>query len=96
MISGETQNPVPLQPITLPIENRRIIKNTTRKNIYDAHFSSERMCFVVSDSSGAITVLDVGSGESMSHAPVNQFFSNDHTSCPCGLSQRFELEKSDQ
>lgn len=48
-----------------------------RPSICDGQFSCDGLSFVVSDTSGAITVFGVGSGEATALAPEEQFFSRD-------------------
>lgn len=46
-------------------------------NVMDGKFSPDGLSFSVTDTSGALTIFGVDSGESMALAPEEQFFSND-------------------
>lgn len=46
-------------------------------NVMDGKFSPDGMSFSVTDTSGALTIFGVDSGESMVLAPEEQFFAND-------------------
>lgn len=57
-----------------------------RPLIYDGQFSRDGMSFVMSDSSGAITIFGVDSTESTCIAPQEQFFAN----------EQFPIRRDDQ
>lgn len=48
-------------------------------SICDGQFAHDGMSFVVSDTSGAITVFGVSSGDATALAPEEQFFSDEHS-----------------
>lgn len=58
-------------------------------SIVDGQFSSDGLSFVVSDTSGAITLFGIDSGEATALAPQEQFFSND-----CAPFRRDEQQRA--
>lgn len=67
-----------------------------RPSICNGQFSLDGLSFVVSDTSGAITLFGIGSKEMAANAPEEQFFSDEHAPIRRDSQQRVVHESTGQ